>query len=396
MPLRGVNQLMDKAESLMDQDYQLIETPEALAQLVAELIQLDCVGLDTEFVRTQTFYAQLGLVQVFDGQNTYLIDCVAIEDISAFADLLDCGSCVKIFHAPGEDLEILLGRAGTVTAPIFDTQRAAGLIGMDPSLSLQAMVDQLLGEQLDKGESRSDWIARPLSSSQLHYAAEDVRCLFKLYKILGDKLEQYERLDSLYADTDRHMQVVVESATLLERYYLRVGMASRMDRRQLARLQALSKWRERLARELDVPRNRTISDKALVDIVMLSQFSYKTLSQLDELHPRALKKYGDKILDVLAQVDALPEPALPKRLARPLSKAHSANLKALKAYIAERAETLSIAPTLLLRKADMTLIMQSYDDNEGYSWPPQLNDWRGDLLRGDLLDYLNGLPKPNL
>src|SRR5690554_2975724 len=152
---------------------QIIDQNSVLAEHCRNWLQLSFVAIDTEFVRTETYFPIAGLIQVGDGRHAYLIDPLQITDWSALVQVLEEPSVVKVLHACSEDLEVFQHLCGALPAPLFDTQIAAAYLGMDFSMSYSRLVSSLLHVDLPKEETRSDWLRRPLSPEQLQYAVED-------------------------------------------------------------------------------------------------------------------------------------------------------------------------------------------------------------------------------
>ena len=144
-------------------------------------LQSDILVLDTEFVRTRTYYANLGLIQAYDGKRLALIDPVSITDLSGFWQLLSNPNIVKLVHSCSEDLEVFAHYGQCQPTPLFDSQLAASVAGLGHGLGYAKLVEMCLDVSLDKGESRTDWLKRPLSDAQLQYAANDVYYLYQLY-----------------------------------------------------------------------------------------------------------------------------------------------------------------------------------------------------------------------
>ena len=160
----------------------------SLAQHCAAWQQLPFVALDTEFMRVDTFYPIAGLLQVGDGERAYLIDPLLIRDWQPFAALLENPALLKVLHACSEDLEVLLRLTGSLPAPLFDTQLAAAYLNLGFSMGYSRLVQAVLGIELPKGETRSDWLQRPLSETQVSYAAEDAVHLAEVYRQLAPQL----------------------------------------------------------------------------------------------------------------------------------------------------------------------------------------------------------------
>ena len=170
--------------------YQLITTYEQLEKVCIAAQRQEAIALDTEFVRTRTLTPHLGLIQLYDGHQLVLIDPLAIENMQPFVSLLENEAVVKVLHSCSEDLETFLTAFGTLPSPIFDTQFAASVLGKGPTLGYAKLVEMLCDVSLDKGESRTDWLARPLREAQLSYAANDVLYLLPCYQQLDAEIKQ--------------------------------------------------------------------------------------------------------------------------------------------------------------------------------------------------------------
>ncbi|MEP2603560.1 MAG: ribonuclease D, partial [Paraglaciecola sp.] len=174
--------------------YTFITDTQALNDFCLQASKEQAIAVDTEFVRTRTLYPKLGLIQIYDGKQLVLVDPLSIDDFSSLQSLLTNPKVVKVLHSCSEDLEAFWHALKVVPAPIFDSQFAASIVGMGPALGYAKLVEMMLGVVVDKGESRTDWIARPLSEQQCAYAANDVLYLFQLYPELKSKVEQQQKL----------------------------------------------------------------------------------------------------------------------------------------------------------------------------------------------------------
>ncbi|HEX5842407.1 MAG TPA: ribonuclease D, partial [Pseudomonas sp.] len=233
----------------------------SLAQHCATWRSLPFVAVDTEFMRVDTFYPIAGLLQVSEGERAYLIDPLLISDWSPFADLLQDQAVVKVLHACSEDLEVFLRLTGSLPAPLFDTQLAAGYLNLGFSMGYSRLVQAVLNIELPKGETRSDWLQRPLSETQISYAAEDVLHLAEVYGALKQQLSE-----------EKYAWVLEDGAELVaglgrevdpELAYREAKLAWKLSRQQLAVLQALCAWRELQARVRNQPRNRVLREHSL-------------------------------------------------------------------------------------------------------------------------------------
>ena len=234
-------------------DSVLVSDQTALECCVAQCLVADAIAVDTEFLRTDTFYPLLGLIQISDGETVWLIDPLALNDLGRLRTLFLDERVVKVFHSCSEDLEVLRCAMDVVPQPLLDTQIAAAFVGYGFSLGYSALVSATMGIELDKHETRSDWLQRPLSSAQLRYAAEDVFFLIMAYRTLVTSLEETGRSSWV----EEEMNELVKQASFPEtpeNYYLRVKGAWKLDQADMALLRKLTCWREQEARQRDRPR----------------------------------------------------------------------------------------------------------------------------------------------
>lgn len=356
-----------------------VETPEQLAAAAERWRAAPAIGLDTEFVRERTFFPRLGLVQVSDGARCALLDPLALPDLAALRDVLVDPAILKVAHSPSEDLEVLYHRFGAFPEPLFDTQTAAAFAGFDVAMSYQRLVRELLGVELEKGETRTDWLQRPLSPRQLEYAAQDVELLLPLWRRLEPELAARGRTAWVLAET-RRLQDPQRFLPPPEEAWQRLGGAGSMDRRQLAVLQALAAWRERQARERDLPRNFVLKEAALVAIARRQPLRRADLAPIPDLPPRQADRLADTLLAIVHEARQLPPEALPPRLSRGArDERGKAVVEKLQEAVRLRAEALGIAPTVLASRRELKALLGW---EPGEQPPPALAGWRWELLAG--------------
>ncbi len=365
---------------------ELISDDQTLKARCQQWQQLPILAMDTEFVRTDTFYARLGLIQISDGKECWLIDPLALSDLSPLSEVFKNPAIIKIFHSPSEDLEILRAALGCLPEPIFDSQVAAALTGYGFSKGYAALVKALLNVDLEKHETRSDWTRRPLSEQQLHYAAEDVYYLAALYPLLLDKLAEMQRQQWM----DEEMAtLLVKSAEAedLDGYYRKIKMAWQLDDSDLLLLQQLCRWRELQAREIDRPRNRVVSDKLLFEIARQKPRTLAALKRIEGMHPGTVRRFGEKLLELVGAADAESSGAdsLPP-LDQPLPKSAAAKLKKLRAVVLSVSERLDLPAEVLAKRRDLEAIVRSARSET----PPGLPDtlatgWRFQVVGDPLL-----------
>ncbi|MBD1588051.1 ribonuclease D [Pseudomonas typographi] len=349
---------------------------------------LPFIAVDTEFMRVDTFYPQAGLVQVSDGVAAYLIDPLCIERWAPLAELLAAPAVLKVLHACSEDLEVLQRLTGTVPLPLFDTQLAAGYLNLGFSMGYSRLVQQVLGLELPKGETRSDWLQRPLAEAQVSYAAEDALHLAELYVALSPRLG-VEKHAWVLEDGEELAQQPTREVNPRELY--RDGkMAWKLSPSQLAVLRELCAWRELQARERDVPRNRVLKESSLWPLARFQPANLTAMAKIEDMHPRTLRQDGEVLLELIQQAASLPEAQWPAALPEPLPLEASAVLRQLRAIGQAEAERLGIAPELALRKKTLEALLKSGFPHGPYQLPDSLRGWRRQRLGQKLLDALAG------
>jgi ribonuclease D len=372
--------------SVLPEPYDWIDTPGALSLAAERWRRASVLGIDTEFVRERTFYPRLGLLQVSDGARCDLVDPLALPDLEPLRAVLVDPGIVKVAHSPSEDMEVLFHRFGEFPAPLFDTQAAAALAGMEAAMSYQRLVRELLGVELAKGETRTDWLRRPLSPAQLEYAAQDVELLLPLYHRLRPRLLESERLSWLLAESSR----LREPARFLpppEEAYLRLGGLGSLDRRQLAALRALAAWREVQARERDLPRNFVLKESALVTLARRQPQRLAELGDVPDLPPRQIERHGETLLRLVREARALSAEELP--FARPRGARDERGrelLDRLVEAVRVRAEALGLSPPMLASRRELKQLLGVPAASLP---PPSLEGWRWEQIGADLLPLLD-------
>lgn len=358
-----------------------IDTPAGLALAAERWRAADALAVDTEFVRERTFYPQLGLVQVSDGVRCALVDPLAIEDLEPLRAVLADPDILKVVHSPSEDLEVLYHRFGEFPRPLFDTQLAAALAGRDAAMSYQRLVRELLAIELEKGETRTNWLQRPLSPRQVEYAAQDVELLLPLYRELRAALEPAGRLGWVLEET-RRLQDPARFLPPVEQAYLRFGSAGGLDRRQLAVLRTLAAWREQQARERDLPRNFVLRDAAVMALARRQPQRAADLAGIPDLPPKQAERLAETLLALVRAGRQVPPEEQPQRQGRGARDERGRELvDRMQERVRERAEQLGIAAPVLASRRELKLLLQ----RPPAAGPPQaLAGWRWEAVGSDL------------
>ncbi|MFU8784134.1 ribonuclease D [Aliidiomarina sp.] len=351
------------------------------------------VALDTEFVRTRTLYADLGLVQARSGNDVILVDPLNGVDLQPLWDLLNT-DIRTVLHAAGEDLEIF-HRYNAVLQDMFDTQIAYAFVTDGSQIGYAGLVEQMLAVVVDKTQSRTDWLQRPLSAEQLAYAAADVEYLAELYPELQKRVQD-AGMEALVRAECAEQVAKRARETNPALAWRDVGGLSLLDGAGRAVLRELAAWRLRLAREQNIALPFIARDHVLTDIARSQPASRNQLSQIDELHPKSLRLYGDAILACVQRGLDEPVEQQPEAIPRyDQDGAYKRFFKAAKALMKDVAEQEKIPAPLMGSRKQI---------NEVYVWhhftaestkqllpePDLLCGWRGALLGAKLNTLVAG------
>ena len=335
------------------------------------------VGLDTEFVRERTYWPQLALVQMAIGDEILLIDTLAPGINQALCSLLANPAVLKVMHSASEDLVALSHDCGVLPAPLFDTQIAAALCGVGGGMGYQKLVQAITGVALAKGETRSDWLRRPLSDSQLEYAADDVVYLGAIHRELQDRLQAQGRSAWLAQDCTRLLASATDEG---ERWpHLSMRSAQLMDAPGQARLLRLLRWRDVQARSSDKPRSWILDNELAANLARLPPADRTALQAQLEAHPKAPRKLGDALWLALTTTLA-DEVDMP--LARNASNEDKAALKRLQEAVSACSTELGLPEGLLASRRYLELLQ------EHGTWPSALAGWRREVLEPRLTSLL--------
>ena len=279
-------------------NFEYIDTPEALSDFCARVATADALAIDTEFVRTRTLVPQLGLIQVYDGKHLGLIDPVVLDDLSTFKEILVNPSIIKVLHSCSEDLDALWFNLKVIPAPLFDSQFAANLLDMGQTLGYANLVEQMLDVHVDKGESRTDWIARPLSVEQLKYAAADVFYLLPVYRQLAAKIQEIGQTEWVFAESDflslkKRAEVPSVLAYLSIKNNWKIGAQSRQALKEIA------SWRLQEAQKRDMAINFVLREEGMLEVAMKLPENKAKLFQLESITPKEARIHTDTLLDLV-------------------------------------------------------------------------------------------------
>nr|WP_232350901.1 ribonuclease D [Xanthomonas citri] len=338
------------------------------------------IGLDTEFIRERTYWPQLALVQMAIGEEILLIDPLIPGMNAALKEWLIATDIVKVMHSASEDLVTFKCACGALPRPLFDTQIAAALAGVGGGMGYQKLVQEVTGTLLTKGETRSDWMRRPLSPAQLEYAADDVRYLFAIHDELTRRLAEQGRLEWLAEDADRLLATVEHDDG--ERWpHVSLRAAQFLEPAAQRRLLRLLRWRDLQARQSDRPRSWILENELASQLARFPPADLEALLRQFDKFPKAPRKLVNAVWDAL-------NTPLPDEEHAPLAQAatdgNKAVLKRLQDTVAQRSRELGLPDGLLASRRHLETLM------EQRSWPAALGQWRRALLEAQLMPLLEG------
>jgi ribonuclease D len=357
-----------------------------LKALIAELQSAPYLALDTEFLRDQTYWPKLCLIQVASTDVAAIIDPLADDiDLKPFYELLKNPKIVKVFHAARQDIEIFQQQGGVIPHPLFDTQIAAMVAGYGDAASYETLARRIAGVEIDKSSRFTDWSRRPLSNKQLEYAIGDVTHLRKIYEVLDAELKKTHR-ETWIADEISALQnaelYAMNPANAWKRLKARTS-----SKRFIALLATIAEWRERDAQTRDIPRGRVWKDEALLEIAAHPPESADALERIRAI-PKgfANSRMGKTLMEAVEHGrQAAPpegiEPEKPRRKREPSQAA----IDLLKTLLRLRAEDANVAPRLIANADDIESLAAFEDDGIA-----ALQGWRAEVFGNDALALRKG------
>jgi len=366
----------------------LITDSESLALLCERLARAPFVAVDTEFMRENTYWPDLCLFQIASAEEAAAIDPKAegIDLTPLLSLLVNNEHVIKVFHAGGQDIEIIFNLTGGTPHPIFDTQIAAMALGLGEQIGYSNLCESLLGKSLDKGARFTDWARRPLETRQIDYAIGDVTHLAVLFPKMLERLRRTGR----GAWLDQEMERIADPANYINDPALawkKVRVQSRKPE-VLGRLKAAAAWREIEARSKNLPRGRIMKDETLADVALHPPASQEKLGQVRGLSPSwRTNDIGARLMEALATADPLPASELPPRDDKSpgLGKEGALIADLLKLLLKIRARESNVAPRLIARSEELEHLAAGR--REGLSI---LEGWRFEEFGRDALDLVEG------
>ncbi|WP_333831586.1 ribonuclease D [Acinetobacter schindleri] len=364
--------------------FQFIQDQAGLDQVLAQMDQSSVYALDTEFIKVDTLWPKLGVFQINVCGNVYLLDGTTLDLTEFFKRLFAAQQ--NIFHACGEDIDLIYHYTQQKSlSNVFDTQVGMAFLGHGLQVSYQNALKQMLDVEIEKDQTRSNWLARPLSHEQLLYAANDVHYLVHLGDQIKQELKQKHLLDLALEDC-RFMTREIGEETPTALLYQDVGNY-RHSRRQLMQLQQLAVWREQIAKALNIPRSFIMKNSTMINLVEKNPKNMFQLSTVKDLRANIIRDHGKMILDLLKFLPDQSE--WPLRLARPIRHSSSEVSTKIDVIIQNVVDETSVPKEVLMRKKWMNALYQHVVfHNDEQDLPEFLLGWRYDHLTKPLVELL--------
>lgn len=364
-----------------------VDSDEALEKLVDSWVSLPYIILDTEFERTNTFFAKAGLIQIAADRKVYLIDPLAVSSLLPLARVLSAPSVEIVLHSMSEDVDLLSHVCQCRITSVFDSQVAAGFLGEGLSMGYQRLVESVLGVALDKGETRSDWLRRPLSDKQLHYAAADVFYLEDIYLKLRQRLIDAEWFEAVMQDCEAQVAAIGAAYADPEHAYLKLRGAWDLPLERQRVLQQLVLWRDDKAIRNDLPKSWVFSDAQLIEVARTRPESLSLLHTLPKIKPKSVRLYGEELLTLVSAADVtVPEDFV--AVDRPIKGRELDFFKQIKKVVAKAGADAGIEPQLIAGRKQMESWVIHFLRANRKDLPTSLSEWRKQLIGKPLLALL--------
>lgn len=331
-------------------------------ELISQLDNEKIIAVDTEFFRETTYYPQLALVQIATESIVACIDPLAFDAKPALQKILLDKNLTKIFHSCSQDMEVLFYYLGETPTAIYDTQIANALITEHQQIGYASLVENELGVQLDKSQTRTNWLQRPLTAAQIHYAGDDVFYLYQLQKILDEKLDNLGR-KAWFDEENSNLQTDENSFQVaIDKLWQRVRGSSKLNRKQLSIVQSIAHWRETFAQETDKTRRRALADDIVIQLALNPPANIEALDSFIERKYNVTQRHKQQLFDAIETALESPEESWPDNRFNSLDNEQKSLLKTLQQLVNNRAEELNISSAMLYTKKDLEkLILRDTD-----------------------------------
>ena len=359
-----------------------------LAEVIDALATCGRVALDTEFIKRDTYYPRLALVQLNTGNHVYLLDAPQLQLSELWQALMKVD--VAIWHACGEDLGIFYLLSGCPPlSNIFDTQIALSYLTGQLQMGYQQALDEQLDMHIDKEQSQSDWLQRPLSDEQEQYAIDDVRFLPALYLSLEYALKSQGLYEYVWEDCQLYANDLYDAQNVADEQMYLTMADYRYTSEQMAILQAVATWREELARSTNQPRTFVIKKQAVREIITEKPNTMRELAHKTTMHRSMLRLYGEELLKVIKDAKNLHPAQYPDCLLPPYRSKNKVLSKAVQQAIDDQAGAIGVPANVLMRKKWLGQLYEVIAFDKDISELPEgLKGWRNEWVMDTLIPVI--------
>lgn len=369
----------------------IITTAEGLQEVCREIDEAQRFSMDLEFIPERTYDPELCLVQVATDTGAHIIDPLVLRQLDPLWERVANPQILKVLHAAEQDLILVYSWSGLIPKNVFDTQIAAGFIGFGYPVGYGKLVQQILGVQLTKTESFTDWMNRPLTKSQIEYALDDVHHLLPLYDKVMNKLKTMQRVDWVWEECQRYSR---EGYYVKDRTndFFRIKGANNLNRRNLAVLRELTDWRHLEASKTNKPLRTILQDGTLLEFARRPPKEIADLSRVRGIRPDQVRVYGPGLIKAVATGLAIPDADLPQWPQNRIpSKAELLIADVLFTMLKVTCYEVDIAAELVATRSTLEALARAYvDDKLDESSLSIVKGWRYDLAGKPLIEFLLG------
>jgi|TARA_B110000046_G_scaffold91771_1_gene99800 ribonuclease D len=372
--------------------YQLIQTQVQLNTFVEQIQNKPILAIDTEFMRRRTLYPEVALIQVFDGEHLALIDPLAELSLFDFWQVLKDPAVLKVLHSPSEDIEVFQKYAGFVPAPLFDTQFALQLLGEGNCMGFALMVKTLLGIEIDKSESRTNWLQRPLTTKQLDYAAADTFHLLPCFELIIDRINKAD-LFEIVLDESELIANKRAFQTPDELLYKDIKNAWQLKPHELAVLKELAIWRRNKAIRKNLALNFVLKEHNMTEIAKRGPSSLNSLRQIPGVESIEVNRSGVEILKCIEKAKAIAVDEHPQVLKRLIDfPNYKQTAKDIKQKITKVAKANNIPEDVLASKKQVNQLISwnwklTAEQKMTHIKPDLLSSWRYSFIKEALKEW---------
>jgi len=372
--------------------YQLIQTQIQLNTFVEQIRNKPLLAIDTEFMRRRTLYPEVALIQVYDGEHLALIDPLSELSLFDFWEILRDESVLKILHSPSEDIEVFQKYAGFVPAPLFDTQFALQLLGHGNCMGFAHMVKSLLNIDIDKSESRTNWLQRPLTNSQLDYAAADVFHLLPCFDIIIEQINAANYFELVINESNLVAQKRAYQ-TPDELLYKDIKNAWQLKPSELVVLKELAAWRKNKAIRKNLALNFVLKEHNLVEIAKRKPSSLNALRNIPEVENIEVNRSGVEVLKCIEKAKVVPVSDYPEQLKRLIDfPTYKKAAKDIKQTITKVAKEQGIPEDVMASKKQINQLISwnwklTPEQRKTHLKPDLLNSWRYEYLKDAIKEW---------